>query len=290
MATSFQIAKKDIIEYFERNGDKIYTIGEISNILNSERRFWRLPISLTSEKFVELLTKYTKLKEDVFKFDKITYKRYVWGDISIFSLAASLVKNAYLSHYSALYLNDLTDQIPKRIYITYEQSLKNYSTNELLQKNIDNAFSKSVRTSNKVAILRDYSICLLNGQYTNRLGVIKKTNEKNTDYYITDIERTLIDITIRPIYSGGIQEVQKAFIRAANRVSINKMVAMLRKMKFIYPYHQSIGFYLQKAGNYRGSQIQLLKNFDMKYDFYLDHDMRDVEYSKEWKLYYPKGF
>jgi hypothetical protein len=68
------------------------------------------------------------------------------------------------------------------------------------------------------------------------------------------------------------------------------MLAMLKKLNYTYPYHQAIGFYLQRAGNYREAQIQLLKKFDFKYDFYLDHGMRNLEYSKEWKLYYPKGF
>jgi len=25
-------------------------------------------------------------------------------------------------------------------------------------------------------------------------------------------------------------------------------------------------------------------------DFYLTHKMKDMSYSKEWKLFYPKGF
>ena len=83
----------------------------------------------------------------------------------------------------------------------------------------------------------------------------------------------------------------EAYKRAAEKkVSINKLVAMLRKMNHIYPYHQAIGFYLQHSGAYSKSQIALLKRFEIEYDFYLTYNMKDKEYSKEWKLYYPKNF
>ncbi len=100
-------------------------------------------------------------------------------------------------------MNDLTEQIPKTIYVTYEQNFKNKIHIELLQKNIDNAFLKPARVSNNIAKFSEYNICLLNGQYTNRLGVINKINDENSEEYnITDIERTLIDITVRPAYSA----------------------------------------------------------------------------------------
>ena len=107
---------------------------------------------------------------------------------------------------------------------------------------------------------------------------------------VTDIERTLIDITVRPIYSGGVYEVLTAFRNAAKRVSINKLVARLKMLDYIYPYQQAIGFYLEKASNYREAQIELMMGFDFTCDFYLDHEMGEVEYSKKWKLYYPKNF
>jgi len=65
---------------------------------------------------------------------------------------------------------------------------------------------------------------------------------------------------------------------------------VLKKLSYIYPYHQAIGFYLQKAGVYTDMQIRLLKKFQFEFDFYLTHQMKETEYSKEWRLYYPKGF
>ena len=50
---------------------------------------------------------------------------------------------------------------------------------------------------------------------------------------VTGVERTLIDATVRPVYSGGINEVLTAFSRASKMVSINKLVAMLKKINYI---------------------------------------------------------
>jgi len=286
----FQVAKKYIIEYFENLGNKVYSLNDISKILDNQRRSWLLPVGLTAEEFSKLLVTYTQLKLYDFAFMSKRIQRFTWGDVSIFRIASNLEKNAYLSHYTALLLHGLTDQIPKRIYVTYEQPEKQKVNNKLSQADIDNALSKPQRVSNNVAEYQDYSICLHNGQYTNNLGVVTITSDTGETNVVTEIERTLIDITVRPIYSGGVYEVLSAFRKAVKRVSINKLTARLKTLDYIYPYHQAIGFYLEKSGKYRDAQIELLKGFDIKYDFYLDHNMEEVEYSKEWKLYYPKNF
>jgi predicted transcriptional regulator of viral defense system len=105
--------------------------------------------------------------------------------------------------------------------------------------------------------------------------------------YYTDLERTLIDITVRPAYAGGVQEVLKAYTNAAKKVSVNRISALLDKLDFIYPYHQAIGFYLEKSGAYKDNQIKLISKKDMKFDFYLTYDMKEMLYSEKWKLFYP---
>ena len=59
-------------------------------------------------------------------------------------------------------------------------------------------------------------------------------------------------------------------------------------MHFIYPYHQAIGFYLQKAG-YSENQYNLFKRNGFEFKFYLTYNILNKEYSNDWNLYFPKG-
>jgi hypothetical protein len=44
---------------------------------------------------------------------------------------------------------------------------------------------------------------------------------------------------------------------------------------------------MQEAGYPEESCIKL-RELGLKHDFYLAHRMQDPEYSKEWRLFYPK--
>ena len=104
---------------------------------------------------------------------------------------------------------------------------------------------------------------------------------------MTNVERTLIDITVRPVYSGGVSEVLKAFTLAREHISVNRLAAMLKKLAFIYPYHQVVGFYLERAG-YRSSSLDLFRSMPREFDFYLEHNLKEKTYVKEWRLFIPK--
>jgi predicted transcriptional regulator of viral defense system len=144
-----------------------------------------------------------------------------------------------------------------------------------------------MRTSNNIAIYKDQKICILNGMHTGQLGVIAFQGPDGENIRVTDIERTLIDIVVRPGYAGGVFEVLNAYKLAKDKVSINRLAAKLKKLDYIYPYHQAIGFYLERAG-YKKSSIELMQKFEIKYDFYLTHQMIYPDYSSKWQLFFPK--
>ncbi len=95
---------------------------------------------------------------------------------------------------------------------------------------------------------------------------------------------------MRSNYAGGVFEVLGAFRQAADRVSANRMSAFLSKMQYVYPYHQAIGFYMEMAGNYRASQIELFRKQPMELDFYLAHQMGKTAHNSRWRISHPEGF
>lgn len=214
---------------------------------------------------------------------------YAVEGVSVYCIASALKPNAYLSHYSAMYLNELTDQVPKTIYVNHEQRPQPRPPVAPTQESIDRAFKGRQRMTTNVAELDGYQVCVLNGKNTGNLGVIDGTDSAGFPLRLTSLERTLIDITVRPAYSGGVGEVIEAFRRASDRVRVNKLVAMLNKMDFVYPYHQAIGFYLERSGAYSDTLMKLLRRKPFEFDFYLTYGMKQPAYSERWRLYHPAG-
>jgi len=66
------------------------------------------------------------------------------------------------------------------------------------------------------------------------------------------------------------------------------MLATLKKLDYVYPYHQAIGYYMQRAG-YPESQYSKFKALGLNFDFYLTHHITERDYDSTWRLYYPKG-
>src|ERR1043166_683087 len=90
----------------------------------------------------------------------------------------------------------------------------------------------------------------------------------------TNLERTLIDLLVRPRYAGGVHEVLVAFRLAKERVSVARLLACLRALDYSYPYHQSLGFYLERAG-YDQRHVARVRELPRNFDFYLTYGMTD---------------
>ena len=218
-------------------------------------------------------------------------KRYLWGNPSAYGVAVAMRKNAYLTHGSAVFLQGLTDEIPKTIYVNYEQSAKKPSTGKLTQEGIDRAFANRQRQSNLSYRYGDYQIVLVNGKHTGRLEVGTVPGETGEMLEVTRLERTLIDITVRPAYAGGVYQVLEAFKGAKDKVSASILTATLKKLNYIYPYQQAIGFYMERAGYPESKWAKLLK-IGSTFDFHLAHSLpaSQRQYDKRWRLFHPKGF
>jgi predicted transcriptional regulator of viral defense system len=284
-----RIAKPDIITFFNSQSTRIFQHSDIRRFVSEQREFWRLTDSTTIQNFIDFLLENTRMQMERIEFARRPMIRYTWGQVPTYDLVLSWHPEAYLSHYTAVYLHDLTEQIPKTIYLNLEQRRKGGLSGSLTQEGLDAAFKRPMRRSKALAEFRDFEICILGSMGVDNLGVVEAPGPEGEHVRMTNVERTLIDITVRPGYAGGVFEVLKAFKNAKGRVSINRLVAMLKRLDYVYPYHQAIGFYLERAGVYEESSIRLLRKIDMNYDFYLAHGMKDPDYSKDWRLFFPKG-
>jgi predicted transcriptional regulator of viral defense system len=279
-----------ISSFFEASSKRVYTESDLATILYENRAIWKLPDYFNLTRFISFLAESGKLS--VLQVVSEHYRsatRYTWGKASPFAVSVSLRSAAYLSHGTAVFLHGLTDQIPKVLYVNKEQSTKPRPTSTLTPEALARAFSGQQRRSVYTFKYENWAIVLLSGKNTGRLEVGPITADTGEPVEVTRLERTLIDITVRPAYAGGIYQVLEAYKAAKDRLSVNTLMATLKKLDYVYPYHQAIGFYMERAG-YEESRIERLLKLGTTLDFYLAHGIKDREYDSKWRLFYPKGF
>lgn len=285
------IAKNDIFALFDASTQKVYSSVQLAQILNEQRSFWRLTERTTAGPFIAFLEQQEKLKaHDFYAANyKRTVTRYSWGVASTYELAQSIQPRGYLSHATAVALHGLTDLIPQVLYANVEQSPKPAPRGSLTQRGIDQAFSRKQRQSNMIYQYKDgWSVTIINGKNTGALGVEDLIGPSEEKLRATNLERTLIDIAVRPTYSGGIFQVLEAYRAAKDRVSTNRLLATLKKLDYVYPYHQAIGFLMDRAG-YDEKRYSMLHKIGLAHDFYMTHGMTKPEYSSKWRIFYPSS-
>lgn len=221
--------------------------------------------------------------------DYAPFRRYAVGPPSPFELGLSLRGGSYLSHAAAVFLLGLNDQLPKTLYVNKEQTPKPVPSTPLAQDRIDRAFRASPRRSNYVYRFGETQFVLLSGKNTRDFGVEERNGPNGEPLRVTGLERTLVDIAVRPTYSGGVFQVLEAYRTAAGRLSIARILEVLDRLDYVYPYHQVVGYYLERAG-LPEAETKLFRDRGLAWDFYLTHGLRDTEYVPAWRLHVPRGF
>ncbi len=264
-------------------GKSVIMVNEFQKLIRDS-----LPKSIKVQKIEEDLEVLGYIERKVLKSDN--YKGV--KRISIphlkptpYHFAVSLRSEAYLSHSSAVHILGLTQQQPKVIYVNKEQSPKRESEEPILQESIDRAFSRPQRRSNYIFKIDGIQIVLISGKSTGNVGVI---TDKIVDLPLTCLERTLIDITVRPRYAGGVFQVSQAYKEAVSNINYSYLLELLSKVNYRYPYHQAIGFYLERA-NADKDIIKRIKDIGIKLNFYLDYSMANPQFDKSWRVFYPLG-
>lgn len=273
---------RDKIELYKKN---IFTVYEIEEFYREHAYEWKLSLRMDIEDFIYFCKNNNILKEIYLEFPNRSIRRFVKNkhQYSKEDIAISLSPKAYFSHYSAVMIHDLSNNVVKNVFISTELSKKKETPRLLEQESINRAFSKPMRFTNRKAEYQNAYIYWLESKNYDSIGIIEG------EYKYTDLERTLIDCLMRPQYCGGIDEVINIFEAAKNNISINKLYKYIKRMNPIYPYHQALGFILEYIG-LQGKIVDMFLTLGMDYDFYLDYNtnINNCNYSSKWKLYYPK--
>lgn len=287
----FSLVKNDIVSVFPQTSGQVFSEAQLFAIFHRNRLSWQLPEYIRPSDFISFLIKNNLLRVHKFRCELYsrTIVRYAWGNVSSLELALSMKSRAYFSHGTAATLHRLTQPNARKIYLNAEQSKKPQNEGSLNQEGIDRAFAGRQRQSKLIYKKGNVSVVMIAGKNTDRLGVEEIAGPELETLQTTNLERTLIDIVVRPAYSGGISEVLKAFREAKDRTSIELLMHILNQISHAYPYHQAIGFLMQTAG-YVERDYNKLKALGLKYDFHLTHGISTPEYSKDWRLFFPKGF
>jgi len=142
---------KDWIAKFERyiSGmpPAVFNQTTLSNFFHELRKEHLIPYELNYENFIALVSARNTIQITKIKYvgtansERKEFIRYICNSPSPFSIGLSLRSRSYLSHNSALFLNGLIDEIPRKMCINMEQSPKTNS-NELMQVGIERAFKK----------------------------------------------------------------------------------------------------------------------------------------------------
>ncbi len=285
-----QIKIELVTQYFLADPHRSYTDSNFAYLFIEKSRERNLPESMTSFTFIQMLLRRTKLEKLQIRSPHYSSPvLYRWENkASPLAVALSLKKQqAFFSHTSAMWTHGLGDD-DKHIFLNSEQSEKAKNSGSLAQEAIDRAFQNKQRRSKMFYKYQGATITLLSGKHTGRINIETTKSPAGQDIEVTSLERTLIDITVRPAYSGGVPHVLEAYRRARSRLAVANLIALLAKFDYTYPYHQSIGFYLKRAG-YAEAEQQLAKAPGVKFNFYLCHGLRNPAFDADWKMFFPQS-
>lgn len=167
------------------------------------------------------------------------------------------VKKGVVAYWSALNLHGLTEQFPNTVFIQ--------TTHKKNDKSIFGVSYKFVKISE-----------------SKRCGIIKEGYGSHS-YYMTDMEKTLVDCFDLPQYSGGYAELIRAFAVAQlssekmmNYCNIVNNIAAIKRMGYLAELFEKKG--LKSFIRYAKSQIKDAYNpFD-------PYGSDSGSFNAEWKL------
>ncbi len=166
-----------------------------------------------------------------------------------FEIAMALVDPAAISHWSALHYHELTEQVPRTVFVL--------TKTETSVPRMRNAGSKR---SNRGYLVRDTTYQFIQVR-TKRFFGTQKVWVGDARVSMTDRERTLLDGLSMPQYCGGFAEVLHAFQVGLDRLDIERITDYAVRLDTATA--KRLGWVLERQG-LDSSQVETLAALPIK--------------------------
>lgn len=280
----------------------VFSKGELQKLLDTLKEAGAVPTRISLRRFMDVLESEVGLREHVISAAHVAgasdppyrpFRRHLLGTASPEEVSLSLRPRSYLSHASALRAHGIPTAPELPVFANQEQRPKPTPNAGLTQAAINRAFQNGPRISQYVFEYQGTQLTLLAGKNTGNYRVTEVRHPEHVaPLLVADLPRTLVDIAVRPSYAGGPKHVLKAYRHVVEGVVGDRLVADLYEtldvLRHVYPYHQAVGFYLEKAGM-RPAELDMLRERGIQFDFYICNRIEAPVYDPSWHLFVPPG-
>lgn len=285
-----QLEKESLIKDF-CHPQRLQALREAADVIMEKTRY------KIQTNFLRALLKEGVIQPYKFKAENgknITLYTSVQMDgLSPYEIARGMFPRGYFCNMSAVYYQSLTNQIPKTVYVCTESNAKRRRVNdELTDSKVRQAFLKPSRRTKFRIAFREFDIVVIERMAGTGSGVVSSRAASGllpSNARVAGLERALIDAVVCPQYNGGVSSIPDYFRHAHGKIDVGKLIQIYRELEFVYPYFQSIGFFMERTGMLEMANA-VRAEFTPKNKFYIDHSAKaSWKYDDRWMIFYPEG-
>lgn len=248
---------RELAKLLSKYGCRVFSLDDVRKIIHSE--------SLDIKKVHDAVSKLSSqgwihhIKKNLYELDPV-----LMGGLSTheFEIATHLVKPSAISHFSAFHIHELTEQIPRIVYVSAPtgSSFPRVRKGEL--------FSYRGVRYQFISVRKDHFFG------------IEHVWINEAKIPVTDLERTLLDGLIKPKYCGGFMEVLHAF--TVRNFDIKKIIDYALRLD--ESVVKRLGWVLEKIG-YSEEVLAGLSRLPHKVFDKLDASGEKIgPYNKRWYI------
>lgn len=261
---------------------KMYSLRELNEVLTHLKTKKLIAQNISGRSFFNMLQNRLELKTYSISSEKINKVRYtLYSDINVYDFVATFEKQGFFSMSTSLNIQGLSNEKNEFVFFSKELTPKYYNkNNEIHQEDIDQAYEKEYRYTSSIATYKNNHVIYLTPKHTGRFEVVRYN-----EYYVSSVHRAFVEMIIHVQYFKSFETVIEIFKPLKNRLDVKRIFKVLEIFDLIYPYHQLIGFSLEKVGFYK-NDLDLFKKQVSDLKFYTQKSKIKYTFDSYWNIYY----